>query len=127
MKQRVENRRGQYPQWAGRRLEFTRREFIEWAKTNRPPNVPIPSIDRIDPLEGYAFANIQWLDMRQNSRGHAKHLPLNQRYCHHCNQIKELNSENFHRNRSDSLGYQSYCKSCRATHYRHGQRVNSLV
>lgn len=127
MKQRVENRRGQYPQWAGKKLECGRRDFIAWAYANPPPaEMRQPSIDRIDASIGYSIANIRWLEARQNSRNRAHDIPLTHRRCTRCGEIKELNSDNFHRNGRDHLGFQFHCRACRKLHAA-SQRVAALV
>ena len=115
MKQRTENRNGHYPQWEGVPLTVTRREFIEWAQQNQPPeDMGLPSIDRIVGHLGYSLGNIQWMESRQNSRGGAKNIPLSHRKCPRCETVLELSSVNFHRNRKNPLGYQTYCKPCRS-------------
>lgn len=118
MKARAENKRNHYPQWAGLALGIYRQEFIRWAEKNRPPvEMKQPSIDRIDSSLGYYVGNIRWLEARQNSRNRAHNVPLSHRLCQRCGGIKELNRSNFHFNRSNPLGFQTYCIPCRSVQW----------
>lgn len=119
MRARVENRHGRkdYALWTGLPLKFTRREFIAWAASNRPsPDLAMPSIDRIDSALGYVPGNIRWLEMRQNSLNRQHDIPLSHRRCPLCHAVLPLTAENFHRNKSDQLGFNSYCRRCRSAH-----------
>lgn len=117
MKQRVENKRGHYPHWSGITFTIGRKEFVAWGLENPPPtDMKDPSVDRIISANGYVAGNIQWLPFLQNSRNKAKDVPMSHRRCTRCGQVKELSLENFHRNASNPLGFQSYCKSCRSSY-----------
>jgi len=121
MKQRVENRRGNYPQWQGKSLEFTRREFVAWALANPPPpEMERPSVDRIDAERGYLFGNIRWLEFSQNCRNQQHDVPAGLKRCPRCGETKPLTLEFFGVNRAkrNGAGFQEYFHPCRRAYSR---------
>lgn len=112
---RLRNLNGRCSSYIGIPLGMTREEFIKWAIENPPPSCMVqPSLDRIVNERGYRLDNIQWLELRQNSRDAQKDVPLTHRRCNPCGRTLPLDSDNFHRNKKDFLGFNSHCKRCRA-------------
>lgn len=41
--------------------------------------------------------------------------------CSRCEEVKELNTDNFYRTKHGAIGFQTVCKSCRSLYYRDNQ------
>ena len=48
-----------------------------------------------------------------------KEMDMSKRKCPKCKDVKEVNEDNFHRNKTNKSGFQAACKICANTHIRH--------
>jgi hypothetical protein len=111
--QRVQNKNGNNPSYAGVPINFTKEGLIQWVMDNPPPkHLEEPSIDRIVDSLGYSPGNLQWLEKRQNSRAHLKYLPPDVQYCAKCKEAKPATTEFFNKSSGRSRGISSYCRPC---------------
>lgn len=117
---RAENADGRHPAYVKVKVHTTRAAFVTWAETalsewmqNNPGKVP--SIDRIRDADHYAIANLQIIELGENSRKKECNkntvAPAGTAWCSGACKAY-LQVSNFHKNVTEANGLQPVCKNC---------------
>jgi hypothetical protein len=118
--QRVENRNGNNPSYVGVPIGYKREEFIDWVLSNPPPEgLEVPSIDRIDPAQGYSPGNIRWIERNRNSSKSNRDVDDGFRICGTCKTLYPATPEYFVRTKlNKTYGLSTKCRACNLTYQR---------